>query len=87
MWGSLSKVTVVGYPIVMQDLEILCWYLRNYKSHDNILVLLSRIIESAFLNDISLVIMSQSTYITSLPFDSTEGDSITSFDNPRRVIW
>jgi hypothetical protein len=36
-WGSLTKVTVVGFPVVMQDLVILCWALHNNKFCDNII--------------------------------------------------
>jgi hypothetical protein len=78
---------VVGFLVATQDLTYLCWDLNKYKSCDNILAPFPGTIEPIFLNDTSLVSFFGSPYLTSLPDDSIEGDSLTSFDNPRRVIW
>jgi hypothetical protein len=75
----LTKVTVVGSSIVMQDLGYLWWDLHKYKSCDNILAPLPRSIESFSSMNHILVSFLLKPYLTSLPGDSSEGSSITFF--------
>jgi hypothetical protein len=71
----------------MQGLEYLWWDFHKYKSCDNILAPFSGIIKLVFLSDMSLVRFSRSPYLIRLPGESIEDDSLTSFENPRGVIW
>jgi hypothetical protein len=79
---------VIGYPVCYANLPYLPWDLDKYRLCDNIF--------GAVVGENRVIFPQRhifgkpflkAFYFTSLPGDSTEGDSLTSFDNPRRIIW
>jgi len=86
MVGFLTKVTMVGFTIVTQELVILCWDLHNYKSSDNIFAPFPGRIQSFSSTSYLFVSFSQSLYLIRLPGNFTEGDPLTFLDDLRLII-